>query len=313
MEPWYAWQAPAASNLLKQYGAIYKTHGEALFLRKPNPGLFYPSSSSDLDHWRLRYHGTAGFTLASEQTTVVIDPFVSRPGLLATGFQRLKPNLSRIESAFPRADAVLVGHAHHDHIMDAPHVAAHTKALFIGAADAANVARAAGLAEHQIRETHGREDITVKAATIRGIPSAHGRVYFGVTTLPGTIPEPPSWPPRVWDLKHGAVLNWHIKLGGISMVHVDSAEVIDEELDGLQADVVCLCAIGRRYRPGYVSSVVERLKPRWIVPCHWDWFFSPHGDPARLLPGVDLPGFIKEIESHGVTAVTLPFDGVFSL
>jgi L-ascorbate metabolism protein UlaG (beta-lactamase superfamily) len=97
------------------------------------------------------------------------------------------------------------------------------------------------------------------------------------------------------------------------MVHVDSAEVIDEELDGLQADVVCLCAIGRRYRPGYVSSVVERLKPRWIVPCHWDWFFSPHGDPARLLPGVDLPGFIKEIESHGVTAVTLPFDGVFSL
>jgi hypothetical protein len=97
------------------------------------------------------------------------------------------------------------------------------------------------------------------------------------------------------------------------MVHIDSAEVIEEELEGLRADVVCLCAIGRRYRPGYVTTVVEKLKPRWIVPCHWDWFFTPYGAPAKLLPGVDLTGFVEEIEAHGVGAVTLPFDGEFCL
>ena len=97
------------------------------------------------------------------------------------------------------------------------------------------------------------------------------------------------------------------------MVHIDSAEVIEEELEGLRADVVCLCAIGRRYRPGYVSTVVEKLKPQWIVPCHWDWFFTPYGAPAKMLPGVDLKGFVEEIEAHGVSAVTLPFGGEFCL
>jgi L-ascorbate metabolism protein UlaG (beta-lactamase superfamily) len=284
-----------------------------LLFRRPNPDIFIKSSPSSESEWRLRYHGAAGFTLSANQTTVVLDPFVTRPGLISTAFRRLSPNLERIEGAFPRADAVLVGHAHHDHVLDAPHVAAHTGATFIGSSDAANVARAAGLPERQIRETAGRENIEIKGATIRGIPSAHGRVYFGRVTLPGSIPAPPSWPPRLWDLRHGQVLNWHVDLGGLRVVHIDSAEVFEHELAGLQADVVCLCAIGRRYRPDYVQTVVRNLRPRWIVPCHWDWFFTPFGAPSKLLPGVDLEGFIAEIEATGVDAVPLDLGDEFHI
>ena len=97
------------------------------------------------------------------------------------------------------------------------------------------------------------------------------------------------------------------------MVHVDSAEVFEHELAGLQADVVCLCAIGRRYRPDYVQTVVRQLRPRWIVPCHWDWFFTPFGAPSQLLPGVDLEGFISEIEATGVDAVPLDLGDEFHI
>ena len=281
--------------------------------RTPKKSWYHADANDRNPHWQMRYHGTAGFTVNAEQTTVVLDPFVTRPGLLRTGLRRLKPNTALIESVFPRADAVLVGHAHHDHILDAPHVCSHTGAKFIGSPDAANVARAAGLPDSQIIETMGREDISIQNATIHGIPSRHGRVYFGRVTLPGDIPEPPAWPPRVWDLRHGHVLNWHLELGGVRVVHVDSADVIDEELKGHEADVVCLCAIGRKYRPNYAKTVIEHLKPKWVVPCHWDWFFTPYHAEPPMLPGVDLPGFIDEIRQCGAEPILLPMGGDFTL
>ena len=280
--------------------------------RRPPDHWFTPAPNPADALIRLRYHGTAGFTISGGQTNIVLDPFVSRPSLLQTGFQRLIPNKARIEEVFPRADAVLVGHAHHDHILDAPHVCASTGATFVGSQDAAYVAQAAGLPANQICVTHGECDLQFGAATVRAIPSRHGKVYFR-TPLPGSIDAPPPWPPRLWDLPHGAVLNWHVELNGIKVVHVDSADVLDEELVGHKADVVCLCAIGRQHRPGYVASVVKALQPKWIVPCHWDWFFTPWGQPPKLLPGVDLPGFCAEIEAAGVQPMLLPFGGQFGL
>lgn len=261
----------------------------------------------------LRYLGTAGFVVQHAQHTVVLDPFVSRPGLLATGLRPLRPDAELIRRVIPRADDVLVGHAHHDHVLDAPELCRQTGARFIGGPDAVMVARAAGLPEAQLRATRGREDIPSGPGVLRGLPSRHGRVYFGRVTLPGAIDQPPPWPPRVWDLRHGLVLNWRVELGGVSLVHVDSADLIERELEGQRADVACLCAIGRKWRPGFVRAAVERLGVHTVVACHWDWFFTPWGAPPRLLPQVDLPGFIDEVRAAGARPVVMPFDGVLGL
>ena len=277
------------------------------------PKEWFHSARLDADiGWRLQYHGTAGFTVSSDQTNIILDPFVTRPGLMSTAFRRLVPNEARIESVFPRADAVLVGHSHHDHILDAPHICKTTGATFVGSQDAAYVAQAAGVPTSQICVTHGEHDHQFGAATIRAIPSLHGKVY-GRVTLPGSIVAPPRWPPRVWSLPHGQVLNWSVKMNGVKMVHIDSADMIDDELAQHSADVVCLCAIGRQSRPDYVETVVRLLKPRWIVPCHWDWFFSPWGQTPPLLPGVNLQGFCREIEAQGVKPILLPMGGHFGL
>ena len=284
---------------------------EGLYRSRP---ALPPGSTADLS---LRYLGTAGFVLTGAQRTVVIDPYVSRPGLRATGFAPLVPDAALISELIPVADEVLVGHSHHDHVLDAPKLCEQTGARFIGSVDACNVARAAGLPEGQLVQTEGREDIACGSGTVRALPAAHGRVYFNRVTLPGRISEPPSWPPRVRDLRHGQVFNWLVDLGGVRVVHIDSAEFFREELQAVAdtggADVVCLCAIGRAWRPHYVAECVELLRPRVIVACHWDWFFTPWGAPPRLLPGVDLPGFIGEIEAAGVEPVVLPFGGELGL
>jgi L-ascorbate metabolism protein UlaG (beta-lactamase superfamily) len=127
--------------------------------------------------------------------------------------------------------------------------------------------------------------------------------------FPGDITSPPAWPPRVNTLRHGLVLNWLVRAGEFTLVHVDSADFVRAELEGLRADVLCLCAAGRRYRPRYVQEIVHLLRPRWVIPCHWDTMITPLDEEPQLLPGVDLPGMLDEIVRAGAEPLLLPLLG----
>lgn len=280
-------------------------------LRRLPSGIAFGGDSPSNPSMTIRALGTAGFEIVAGGRTVVVDPFISRPSLWQTALFPLVPNADKIIQYIPHADEVLIGHAHHDHVLDAPALCAHTGARFIGSHDACNVARAAGLPEAQIVETEGREDIGCGDGRVRGYPSIHGKVYLGRVSLSGDIPSPPPWPPRFFHLKHGQVLNWLIELGGVRVVHIDSADFIPSEIADLRADVLCLCAIGRKHRPDYTREAISIIQPKWVIPCHWDWFFDPIEDGDRMLPFVDLPGFIREIAECGATPVVLPTGGTF--
>ncbi|MEO1273243.1 MAG: MBL fold metallo-hydrolase [Myxococcota bacterium] len=281
----------------------------------PVPDHLYhrdPGEANDAD-LTLRYLGTAGFVLEGDGRTVVVDPFITRPGIYQTLFKPLAPDERLIRAVLPRADEVLIGHAHHDHVLDGPTLCHQTGARFIGSPSACNVARAAGLPTSQLVETRGRETIPMGRGLVKGLPSLHGRVYFNTIPLPGTIDAPPQWPPRYRQLRHGLVLNWYIEMAGLRIVHIDSADFIDRELEGLEADVVCLCAIGRRYRPNYVEDCIRLLRPKMVIACHWDWFFTPYHTQPLCLPGVNLPGFVEEIRRAGADPIVLPFEGRLGL
>ena len=256
---------------------------------------------------QLKYLGTSGFVFSGANRTLVVDPFVSRPSLLETGCLPLQSNARLLKTVIPQADDVLIGHAHHDHILDAPQLCQQTGARFIGSEDSCRIARAAGVSESQILETNGREKIACgDSCVVEGVPSLHGRVYFNRVTLPGTVAEDFQWPTRFWRFRHGQVLNWHLDIDGLKIVHIDSADFIEQELQGKTADVLCLCAIGRRWRPNYVQDAVRLVQPKLVIACHWDWFFTPYQGPHYLLPGVDLNGFVGEIEQTGCEAAILP-------
>ena len=262
---------------------------------------------------RLTYLGTAGFVFSDSSRTIVIDPYVTRPSL----FQHLRPlesNPETVSTWIPQADDVLIGHAHHDHILDAPCLCHQTGARLIGSEDAIRVGRAAGLPEHQLLSTQGREEILCgSSAVVKGVPSTHGRVYFNRVPLQGSIPHDFQWPSYFWQFRHGHVLNWWVKINGLKVLHVDSAEFLEQEWTGLDVDILCLCAIGRRWRPNYVADAVRIVQPKMVMACHWDSFFTSMEQAQYCLPGVNLEGFISEIEATGTQPLVLPIGSSVSI
>lgn len=279
-----------------------------LGVKSPDASTYIPSATAREGDLCIQYLGTAGFVISQDGHHVVLDPYVTRPDLSTSLTQPLVPNAPLIKRLIPNANDVLIGHAHHDHILDGPDLCKQTGARLIGSSSTMQVGIAAGLPPEQLVSTDGREDIASGSWTVRGFPSRHGKI-FGRIPFPGDLSAPPPWPPRMHQLRHGLVLNWLVDTGKLKVMHIDSADFIDEELQGHACDIVCLCAIGRQSRPNYVRDVVKHLKPRWIIPCHWDTMITPIESEPDLLPGVDLPGFIEEIKAAGVIPLLTPILG----
>ena len=279
-------------------------------LKAPEAGWAAASpAQATVETLKIRLLGAGAFILSDQHRTVVLDPFISRPSLWQTFTQPLLSDPALVRQYIPQADEVLIGHAHYDHILDAPEVCKQTGARLIGSQASLMYGRSAGLFEQQMLETKGRETIDCGKWQVVGLPSIHGKALFGRVPLPGDMTTPPPYPPKFHHLRHGQVFNWWIHTGKLSVVHIDSADFIEQELQGRQADIVCLCAIGRKYRPNYVKDVVRLLKPKYIIPCHWDTMLTPIDQLPKLLPGVNIPEFLEEIKASGVEPLFMPILG----
>ena len=74
----------------------------------------------------LRWLGTSNYELAYHGKVFILDTFYERPARTASlGF-----TVDKVR----RADAILIGHAHSDHISDVAAVAAQTGAVVVGSA-----------------------------------------------------------------------------------------------------------------------------------------------------------------------------------
>jgi L-ascorbate metabolism protein UlaG (beta-lactamase superfamily) len=76
-----------------------------------------------------------------------------------------------------------------------------------------------------------------------------------------------------------------------------SAHFIEPELEGHYCDVLFMCIPGWKSIPGYTTRLLQIVKPKVIVPFHYDDFstpISPNGK-AGIVPFQDMAGFLKRI------------------
>lgn len=244
----------------------------------------------------VRWLGVAGFALTCEGTTIVIDPYVTRRpvgDLLRRKVWASDPAL--LERHVPEADAILLGHTHFDHALDAPALARRDGAPVYGGSSAAALLALHGLGAQAVTvEAHRPYEIG--PFTVTFVPSVHSKLVLGLKVPNGgeiTCEHLDGLTPQAYCC--GQVWGIHIEVAGATLYHQGSADLLDDEVRHRGVDVF-LCGIaGRQVTDGYVGRILRRLDPKTVVITHHDDFFRPLEGPQGLAFGVDVARFADEV------------------
>ncbi len=128
----------------------------------------------------IRWLGHSNYEIAYRDTVVLADAWFDRgPGSHPIGV---------MPKDLKKADAILVGHAHFDHIADAPAVAKQTGAKIIGAAVSTDYVKTQGVPDVQITTVTGRgnEHVEVRNILVQPVLGRHNVI---ATTVPAGYME----------------------------------------------------------------------------------------------------------------------------
>jgi L-ascorbate metabolism protein UlaG (beta-lactamase superfamily) len=281
---------------------------------------------------QMKYLGVGGFLIQRGDDAILTAPFFSNPSLLRVLLWRIHSDPEQINAFLPPVDhvkAILVGHAHYDHLMDIPYIAQERApaAKIYGNATMKNILRVVlpeerliALDDNTTQPLLGQwQDIAGANIRILATKSEHAphRCLFGrslcVTAFRGDVSEPLSHLPHTaWGWKGGQPLTYLIDFLGpkgvvdFRIYYQDAASnppsgfPSPPDVDQKAIDVAILCVPGFNEVQDYPEELLRTLKPRFVILAHWESFFRPRtGDPGELavVPGGTNPRrFIDRME-----------------
>jgi L-ascorbate metabolism protein UlaG (beta-lactamase superfamily) len=264
----------------------------------------------------LRYLGVAGWEISAAGHSVLVDPYFSRPDL-DTGAPLQPDPVAIAERAPARADLVLISHSHADHALDAAAVAAHTGATLLGSLSTSHLAQAAGLPADRIVPVQGGEDYAFDGFSVRVFPSLHSALdhkhTYGASS---SIAADATLPMRFEDYVEGGTLAFLVRIGGARVLVLGTANFIERELEGVQADVAIVATGLRTEIHDYSCRIVELLgHPPLVLANHFDDWRAPFRVLSRgelaADTRADLDRFEAEVRACSPnTRVIVPTHGV---
>jgi len=248
---------------------------------------------------QIRWLGVAGFSLTAGDTTILHDPYLSRPGILETLFTFYQPDEELLEELVSaegpapelgRASVILIGHSHFDHLGDAPWFAQRSDGPWIaGSPTTVNVSVGYGVSADRARVINPNQVFDIGPFRVRAVESRHALTFAGGSPPAGTVDEPPDAPIHSWSFKLGDARGWlvthresgyRVFLLSSAGRHLPSLNALAAE--GVSVDVLLAAAVSADET--YAEDLVRTLRPRWVVPHHFDYFFTPVRDPDAGAP-----------------------------
>jgi len=242
---------------------------------------------------RVTFLGNSTLFFSDGEEHLLIDGFISRPGLLQFVFGHIEPDQGRIHAMLERLDieerslkAVIPVHSHYDHVLDAGEVAKRTGALLVGSPSTLTVGSWSELPRSQMRNVAENPKLTIGNYQLTFIKSKHApagplRQFFGGKL--GAKIDAHSRPPlRAGCYHEGVSYSVLIEHGTQRILVHASAGFAEDALahPDYQADVVFLGIGGLgqaspAYKRMYFRETVEAVNATTIVPVHWDNFMRP--------------------------------------
>lgn len=258
----------------------------------------------------LRWLGVAGFSLSAGDTTLLHDPYLSRPGLWQTLTSWYRPDEGVLAPLFAgsrapelaNARAILIGHSHFDHLGDAPWISRRTGARVLGSQTSVVIAQAYGVDAAHVQRVDPGATLTLGPFSVRVIESRHAQVLFGRVPLEGTLESPPEAPLHALSFPLGDARLYLVthEPTGVRVLFTSSASVHPPALEALRAEgieVDALLAATQGRDAGYARALVAAVRPRLAIPHHYESFFVPleAADAAEPSDPDDLAAFEREL------------------
>jgi L-ascorbate metabolism protein UlaG (beta-lactamase superfamily) len=281
------------------------------FEAKPD---FVPGSPVAEGELSIRWLGTAAYRLEYSGKVLWLDPWFSRQGLLALLTRAIEPVVEEIDRYMDRADAIAIGHSHYDHAADLPHIAPKTGAAVYGSDSTANILRASGADESQIKVVSGGDTVEEGPFKISFVSSAHGS-FRGRVPSDFDIGPDIQLPLKASEYGRGQVFGLLVEVEGYRIYHKGSAAIVEEGERGVRADLLLLGISLRADTKRFVYRMVEMTDPQILMPMHYDYFFRPLSKGLRLMPRTRFGQVVQEARDarSETRIVTLPLLGEYRL
>ncbi len=271
----------------------------------------------------LVYLGNGGWIISHGPDTVLTGPLFSNPGAVHAAVLSIRSDTAEVDRYMSPYDlagakAILVGHAHYDHLMDVPRTAViHApSARIVASRTAANllggwsgVADRVDLAEEYAgdQERPGRW-MAYGGVRIMPLRSHHGPHYASYTLYPGTVERPradePTWATEWVDGETYAFLIDFLGAAGAVEFRVFYQDAVAEPPYGFApdaliaeraVDVAILVPSTFEQVPWHPEALIDNLRPRYVLLGHWEDFFSPVSEPMKPSPMTDHAEFDRRL------------------
>jgi L-ascorbate metabolism protein UlaG (beta-lactamase superfamily) len=238
----------------------------------------------------ISFLGVSTIYIHDGETHLLTDGFFSRPGKCKALLGRIAPDPAAIQrgltqAGIQRLDAVLVGHSHYDHALDAPETARQTGAVLVGSESTRNIGRGYGLPENNMHAAEQEPCLAFGQFRVTFLPSRHNRTHLAH----GVIRKPLVPPAHAFAYRDGGCFTILIEHPEGNLLVQESAGYLPGALHGRRADLVMLSVSGitrapAAYREGLFEEVIHAVGAQRVVPIHFDDFTRPLTTPPPLMP-----------------------------
>ena len=270
---------------------------------------------------RVRSLGVTTLLFDDGETQLLFDANVTRPGIRRAYFGKMEPNRELVRGlaaqyGMQRLKAIFISHTHFDHVLDMPVFAGLTGAEVYGSRSTLNIARGNGVSEEKLRLFEAGGEYRVGNFTVRVIRSIHSPAHFYNNDLGVELDHPVTFPARISSMPEGGSYDFHVTVNGRTFMIRPSCNFIPDALKGFRADVFFysiaqMSKLNAAQREECYRQTVGFVRPRLVIPVHWDDFFLPLSEAAKGMCVFDRPGeamqyMIGRLRQDGIDFKILP-------